>query len=243
MRFFFTAFILILPLLLAAGGLRITDSSRAGASALRKAALAYSLADCGDIRIDRMAASQAERLLPQNLVDIAVFENRDIPEHLKNSERIFIGREVLTIYVNAANPITDLTSSKLSEIFSEVRPRWSGFGGAMRDIHRINLKPAAESGKLDWDIFQKQPAAEVAGVECSRDIVQLVAADADALGFGLMTQLIPNVRIISVDGVLPSAENLRKNRYPLVKNYFLFVIKPSEKTEKFINFVKKQVSE
>ena len=48
--------ILMLPLLLAAGALRITDSSRAGSNALRNAALEFSISCNTDIRIDRMPA-------------------------------------------------------------------------------------------------------------------------------------------------------------------------------------------
>lgn len=242
MRFFIGTF-LILPLLLAADGLRITDSSRSGSSALRKAALEYSLANSCDIRIDRMSAGQNERLLPQNMVDIAIFEEGDVPESLKNSKSLYLGYEALVIYVNTANPVKKMSSGDVRKVFTEQRPRWSEFGGFARAVHRINLKRTAEFSKLDLEIFKTAPASEVAGVESVGDIVKLVGADPDAMGFGYITGYDAKVQVLAVDGVLPTTENCRKKRYPFVRSYRLFIVKPSAEAEKFVSFLKKDIKE
>ena len=239
----FTGILLALPILLSAGALRITDSSRGGSSALRQAALEYSLAGKGDVRIDRMAADTAERLLPQGQVDIAVFEESDVPENIKKLPSLFLGREVLVIYVNSANPVSGLSKSNLREIFAGKRPRWSEYGGNARSIHRINLKSTADFSGLDQDILDASAAGEVAGVERVSDIIRLVSADSDAMGFGHIGRLNGSVRILAVDGALPGVENVKSKRYPLVRSYRLFVVKPSGAADDFVNTLKKSVKE
>ena len=235
----FLGIILLFPLLLAAESLRITDSSRAGSELLRKAALAYSIEKSVDIRIDRMSANQAKRLIPQSHVDIAVFEESDIPESLKESSSVFLDREVLVIYVNSANQISGLSSRDAAKIFSAIRPRWSEYGGAARTIHRIKLKDSAEFSGLDRDIFKSAAAPEVAGVERSEDMILLAGADPDAMGFGNLRNYGSSVRVLAIDGALPTDKNVKNKRYPLVRSYRLFIVKTSAAAVDFVEFLKK----
>ena len=115
--------LLLLPLALCAESLRITDSSRYGSSAVRQAALEYSLINGKNIRIDRMAGSSAARLLAGKMVDIAIFDEREIPQELHGKRRIMLGSEALVLCVNAKNPIRGISEKDAREIFSSRRPR------------------------------------------------------------------------------------------------------------------------
>ena len=231
----------MLPLFLAAGTLRITDSSRGGSSALRTAALEYSLSANGDIRIDRMSAQQAEMLIPQDTVDIAVFEIRELPEKFKNAPQLFLGAEVLLIYVNSSNPIAGVTSKEAAAIFSGQRPRWSEYGGVPRAIHRFNLKNTSDHAGLDRDLFNAPAAAEVFGLDYSGNVVQMVSANQEAMGFAHFAELVNGVRILPVDGIHPKLENVFNGTYPLARRYVLATIKKSAQAEKFIDFLKKDI--
>ena len=232
----------MLPLLLAAGALRITDSSRAGSNALRNAALEFSISCNTDIRIDRMPAKQSMMIIPQKTVDIAVLEEKDIPEELKNSPKILLGAEVLLIYVNRANPLADLPQKKAAEIFSAERPRWSELGGLNRAIHRFNLKTTAEHAGLDRELFKSFAAKEVVGLSHADDVVKMVSSDPESMGFAHFSTANDNAKILSVDGVYPDRKNIFNGRYPLAKKYFLVVVKPSDAAEKFVGFLKKDLA-
>ena len=231
----------MLPLLIRAEALRITDSSRGGSSALRSAALEYSLAGNTNIRIDRMSAQQTGMLIPQNTVDIAVFEIRDLPEKLKNAPKIFLGAEVVLIYVNNSNPITGITSEKAAKIFSELRPRWSEYGGSSRTIHRFNLKNTADHAGLDRDLFNASAAAEVFGLQHASDVVRMVSANPEAMGFAHFSELNSSVKILPVDGISPKLENICDGSYPLARRYVLVTIKNSAEAEKFVDFFRKDI--
>ena len=232
---------LILPLLLAAETLRITDSSRSGSSALRRAALEFALAQKCEIHIDRMAAEDAAKKVDSGSVDIAVFEERDVPDKLKKSTGVFLGTEVLLLYVNVDNPLENLTASDAGKIFSGLRPRWSEFGGRARSIHRVNLKTSSDFSGLDRELFKAHPAAEVLGVNTPHDVIKLVSADSDALGFAPFAPLGAKVKVLKIDRTLPTLENIKKRKYPLALSYRLYVVKSSSLAEKFVEFLKKDI--
>ena len=221
--------------------LRITDSSRGGSSALRQAALEFSLSTRCNIRIDRMAASSAAGLTAKDTVDLAVWEISDTPEKFKKNHSLPLGCEALVIYVNASNPLPSLTVSEAKEIFCGLRPRWSELGGKPRDIHRINLKNTADFSGLDREVLGAFPAAEVLGVGSSRDVMLITGADPDAMGFAHMTSTDNNVRIVPVNDIMPTKENVCSGRYPLARRYVLVMVKKSAVAEKFIAFLKKKI--
>ena len=235
--------ILILPLLLAAGTLRITDASRGSSSAVRETALEFSISSGTDVRIDRMSSQQAMMLIPQNTVDIAVFEEKELPESLKKSPRTFLGAEVLLLCVHNSNPIGNLTSKAAAEIFSSPRPRWSSHGGLNRSIHRYNLKDSVPCSGLDRDLFQHPAADEVAGLSHSNDVIKMVSSDPEALGFSHFSTAVRDVKILSIDGVFPDIRNIFNGRYPLTRKYYLVVVKKSQDAQKFVDFLTENIKE
>ena len=235
--------ILTLPLLLAAGSLRITDTSRGSSSAVRETALEYALSSGIDIRIDRMSPQQAMMLIPQNTVDIAVFEEKELPESLKNAPRTLLGAEVLLLCVHNSNPVGNLTHKAAAEILSSARPRWSSHGGLNRSIHRFNLKDTAELSGLDRELFKSPAANEVAGLSHSNDVIKMVSADPEAIGFCHFSTAVREVKVLSIDGVFPDLKNIFNGRYPLAKRYCLVVVKKSQDAQKFVDFLTKNIKE
>lgn len=240
MKKFFAA-LLFIPLLLCADGLRITDSSRGGSSALRQAALAYSIEKGKNIRIDRMSGGSAARLLAGKMVDIAVFDEREIPQELKNKPRLPLGSEALVLCVNAANPVRGITSKDAREIFCSRRPRWSSYGGIPRDIHRMNLKNNAPNAGLDREIFSITASLEVFGVNDSASAALLIGADADALGFINPVPKSEKIKFLEIDRIAPSPANIATGKYPLSRRYIAVTVKESALAEDFLKYLKPQL--
>lgn len=230
--------LLLFPLLLCADALRITDSSRGGSSALRQAALAYSLEKGKNIRIDRMAGSSAARLLAGNMVDIAVFDEKELPPELQNNPRLMLGAEALVLCVNASNKVRNISLKEAREIFSSRRPRWSSYGGVPRDIHRINLKKTAPNSGLDRDIFNITPSLEVFGVNDSKGAALIISADSDALGFINPVPKSDKIRFLEIDGIAPSPANISSGKYPLSRRYVAVIVRKSPLADDFLNCLK-----
>lgn len=235
------ALLLLLPLALRADGLRITDSSRHGSSALRNAALEYSLKTGVNIRIDRMSGSSAARLLAGKMVDIAIFDEREIPQELKNNRRIMLGSEALLLCVNAKNPLRGVSSKEAREIFSGRRPRWSQYGGIPRDIHRLNLKSAAPNAGLDRELFNTTASLEVLGVNDSKSAAFIVGADTDALAFILPVAKSENIKFLEIDSIAPSPQNIATGKYPFSIRYAAVVVKESDPAGGFLDFLEPQL--
>ena len=235
------AAILFVPALLCAEGLRITDSSRGGSSALRQAALAYSIEKGKNIRIDRMSAGSAQRLLAGKMVDIAVFDEREIPQELKNKTSLPLGSEALILCVNAANPVRKISSKDAREIFCSRRPRWSQYGGIPRDIHRMKLKDNAPNAGLDREIFNITASLEVFGINDSASATLLIGGDTDALGFIPPVPKSEKIRFLDIDGISPSPANIASGKYPFSRRYIAVTVKESALAEDFLKYLKPQL--
>ena len=240
MKRFLTALLLV-PFALCADGLRITDSSRYGSSALRSAALEYSLKNGKNIRIDRMSGSSAARLLAGKMVDIAVFDEREIPGELKDAPRLMLGSEALVLCVNAKNPLRGVSSKDAREIFSSRRPRWSQYGGIPRDIHRLNLKNAAPNAGLDREIFNITPSLEVLGVNDSQSAAFIVGADTDALAFIHPVPKSGNIKFLEINNISPSPQNIATGKYPFSRRYVAVTVKKSPLADDFLKYLKAQL--
>ena len=235
--------ILLFPLIICAGSLRITDSSRTGSEMLRRAALNYAEAGKKSIRIDRMSSKAAESIIPQKMVDIAVFEAGSVPAHLRKNRSLFLESEALLICVNAASELENLSLRQVKELFSAPRPRWSSIGGGNRSIHRFKLdKTAAEAG-FDTYILGVPASGEVRGFSTSKEIALMVAANADAMGFCGVMEKLRNIKFISVDGVYPSAENIRNGSYQLSAKYVAVAVKNTPETNAFFDYLCMRIAE
>lgn len=235
--------LLLLPLVLCADSLRITDSSRYGSSAVRNAALEYSLINSKNIRIDRMAGSSAARLLAGKMVDIAIFDEREIPHELSGKRRIMLGSEALVLCVNAKNPIRGISDKDAREIFSSRRPRWSQYGGIPRDIHRINLKNSAANSGLDREIFNITASLEVLGVNDSKSAAFIIGSDTDALGFIHPVPKSENIKFLEINKVAPSPQNIGTGKYPLSRRYAAIVVKESPLADDFLKYLVPKLNE
>ncbi len=122
-----------------------------------------------------------------------------------------IARDALVLYVGEGSSITDLTSEQLEAIFTGRATDWSSYGG----IGEIEILTRPEgSGSI---------AALERLVGCDEQLVtgeSLPLTGDNVIGFGLWSEcellgLADGYKIISVDGLAPSAENIKSGEYAL----------------------------
>lgn len=126
-----------------------------------------------------------------------------------------IGREGFVFFVNAQNPVDDLTTDQVRDIYAGVYTDWSQVGGAHRAIDPVTRLPGSGSQTVmeafmgDREIARKPPLA-ITGA---------------AIGFSFryyMTGMVGNegVKLLSLNGVYPSAENIQTGAYPIVSEFY-----------------------
>ncbi len=126
-----------------------------------------------------------------------------------------IGLEGFVFFVNENNPVDSLTTEEVRKIYACEYKNWSDVGGANRVINPVTRlegsgsQTAFEAFMGDYEIGKKSPLA-ITGA---------------SIGFSFryyMDGIVENdsVKMLSLNGVYPSAENIRNRSYPIVAQFY-----------------------
>ena len=130
-------------------------------------------------------------------------------------EYIPVGREAFVFFVNSKNPVDGLTVEQVRGIYSGKYTNWSQVGGANRVINPVTRLPGSGSQSAmdkfmgEEKIAPKSPFAIVGG----------------SIGFSFryyMDGMVENqaVKMLSLNGVYPSAENIQNGTYPIIAEFY-----------------------
>lgn len=142
---------------------------------------------------------------------------------------VLTARDALTLYLHPENPVRNLTREQLRGIFTGEIRRWSEVGG--RDAAIVVLNRNSASGTHAFFAEHVLGGAEYTRrarvMPTTRAIVEEVAGNVDAIGyggFGYVDAVFP----CPVEGVPPSAENVRDGTYPIARYLYLYTAVPPE---------------
>ncbi|WP_353050148.1 substrate-binding domain-containing protein [Bacillus sp. ISL-41] len=150
-----------------------------------------------------------------------------------------IGKEAFVFFVNEKNPVENLTSEEIKSIYSAKITNWSEVGGKENRIMAFQ-RPADSGSQTIMEKFMGDtplmPALkeEVAGMG---DLMEEVASYRNynnSLGYSFRfftTGMNPNakIKLVSLDGVEPSPENIASGKYPFVVNLYAITVKDNPK--------------
>lgn len=126
-----------------------------------------------------------------------------------------IGLEGFVFFVNESNPVDNLTAEQIRKIYACEYKNWSEVGGAKRIINPVTRLEGSGSQTTfetfmgDYEIGMKSPFAIMGA----------------SIGFSFryyMDGIVENdaVKMISLNGVYPSAENIQNRTYPIVAQFY-----------------------
>ena len=148
-----------------------------------------------------------------------------------------IGVDALVFIVNEDNPVTDLTQQQLRDIYAGKITNWKDVGG--QDLDIVAFQRRSDSGSqtlVQKLLIQGGPLMEAPtelAPTAMGELVDSLAAynnSANAIGFSVyyyIDQMYsqPGLRLLSVDGVMPSNDTLADGSYPLCNDFYA-VIRP-----------------
>ena len=137
-----------------------------------------------------------------------------------------IGKEAFVFFVEPDNPVTNLTSEQIRAIYHGDITNWKEVGGKNQPI--LAFQRPADSGSqamMEWfmgDVSLKKPQT-YEYVDAMMGVFEKVAQYNNEKGaFGYSFRYFAedlhqenDVRLIAVDGVLPTRENIENGSYPL----------------------------
>ena len=132
----------------------------------------------------------------------------------------FLGWDMLSIVVNQANPVENLTREQLQAIFSGKIDHWQAVGGADLPIVVVTsprgsgMRSSVQSLILGDSSYLKREVVAAIVAEADKQVMLFPSA-ITALSRSMVDE--PGVKTIKVDAVEATAENLASGRYPLAK--------------------------
>ena len=161
-----------------------------------------------------------------------------------------IGREGFVFFVEEDNPVDDLTDSQIRAIYHGDITNWKEAGGRDQDI--VAFQRPADSGSQTMmeyfmgDIPLKEPKTYET-VDSMVGVISHVAQYANeegAMGYSFRYFLEglnqeKGVKLLSVNGVAPTVENIENGSYPLTVSLCLITRKddPNPYVQKMIDFI------
>ena len=161
-----------------------------------------------------------------------------------------IGKEAFIFFVEDDNPINNLTSAQIRQIYSGEINNFKDVGGDNRKIVAFQ-RPKNSGSQTMMEYFMKDvPLKEPLSYEtigAMEGVIRKVAEynnEDGAIGYTFRyflegLQQVKNVKILQVDGIAPTIENIKNGAYPLTTNLCLITVKGNknpnvEKVKEFI---------
>ena len=148
-----------------------------------------------------------------------------------------IGREAFVFFVNSENPVEGLTVEDVQGIYTGRIKNWRELGGKNQRIRPYQRAENSGSQSALLRLMEGLPLMEpekedrIAGMG---GIITQVAGyrnHKNAIGFSFRfysTEMVENeqIRLLALNGVLPTKETIRSGEYPISSNFFAVTASP-----------------
>ncbi len=185
------------------------------------------------------------RLLAEKKTDIffGAYPSEEQIQYAKEKGTEFeyteIGKEGFVFFVNKDNPIDGLTSEQIRNIYSGKITNWKEVDGNDEEIIAFQRNEGSGSQSRLKRFMGDVPLMEARMEERNYFMVGIINQVADyknyknSIGFSFryyLETLIanPNVKMLKVDGVAPTIENISNNRYSLTSSLYAVTYKDNE---------------
>lgn len=185
--------------------------------------------------------------LAEGKIHVALASHGIKPEDVRkaNLKVIEVAKGAIVFAVNANIPITNITEPQLCDIYSGRIKSWQSLSGSDNPVVVLTRPPT----EVDPEVIRAKVGCfkdlrEIATARVMArggDMAKGLAESPQAIGMTSMTvveQSGGKVKALSLNGIAPTAENVKNGRYFLTRDFF-FVIKgePAPAVERFLDFV------
>jgi len=187
------------------------------------------------------------RALAEDKIQIALASHGVKPEELQkaNLRVIEVARGAIVFAVNASVPVAGIADAQVCDVYSGKTTSWQALGGPDAQVAVLTRPPA----EVDPEVIRAKIGcfADLKETGAARvmarggDMARALAETPHAIGMTSMTvveQSGGKVRALTLNGMAPSADNVKSGHYFLTRD-FLFVVgaSPSPEVKRFVDFV------
>ena len=173
------------------------------------------------------------QLLAEKGIDLflGVYPSEEQKAYAEECDTTFVytpvGTEAFVFFVHKDNPLDNLTTEQIKGIYSGEITNWKQVGGRNEEIAAFQRNEGSGSQSMLQRFMGDTPIME-APTEMVNSmmsgIIEQVSSyrsKSNSIGFSFRYYVEgiiqnPDIKVLSVDGVAPTAENIRNGRYPIV---------------------------
>jgi phosphate transport system substrate-binding protein len=126
------------------------------------------------------------------------------------------------VVVNPQNPVTELTTEQLQDIFSGKISNWKELGGKDRTINLYDRDSASGTRSVFWKKGLKKgdvsPKANV--VPSNGAMKTAISSDPYSIGFVSVGHIDDSVMPVTLNGVAPTLENVKNGSFPVSRGLY-----------------------
>ncbi len=185
------------------------------------------------------------RLLAEKETDIfiGVYPSDEQRAYAEENQTTFeytpIGTEAFVFFVHKDNPITNLTTEQIKDIYSGKITNWKDVGGKNEKIAAFQRNEGSGSQGMLKQFMGDTPITD-APTEMVNDlmagIIEQVAdykSKTNSIGFSFRYYVEgiiknPDIKMISIDGAAPTSENIRNGSYPILTPIYAVTYKENQ---------------
>lgn len=168
------------------------------------------------------------RAAEEGTCDIGLSSRNLKDDETVNLKETVVAIDGIAVIANKENPITDLTLSDLTELYTGNITKWSDITSFAAPVVLIGREAASGTrdgfesitGTKDRCVYSQE-------LTSTGDVVQTVSSNPNAIGYVSLASVNDGVKVLSVEGVVPTTESIQNGEYPLSRD-FVFVTRKGE---------------
>jgi phosphate transport system substrate-binding protein len=176
------------------------------------------------VRIDVQGGGSSAGIFAaqQGAADLGA-SSRELLKAEKALHEIPIAWDGIAVIVHPSNPLTNLNLEQLRQIFQSKIADWRSLGLPPHAIDLISREEGSGTREaFEHLVMGKTEVSPGALVQDSNGAVrEIVAGDPYSLGYISAGLVDDRVKAVAVDGILPTRENIKSQKYKLVRRFLL----------------------
>src|SRR6266853_3865457 len=158
----------------------------------------------------------------------------------RNMKPTIVAYDGIAVIVNSANPVKTLTKKQVEQVFTGDVADWSAIGGSggKISIYTRNTSSGTYSDFKELAMKKRDYAGGSQKMAGNEQIAAEVGKNANGVGYvGLAYTKASGIKVMPIDGVLPSVQSVHAKTYPYARPTFYYTNgEPTGLAKQFLDF-------
>lgn len=229
----FTTSLIAISSIARAENLVIKGSDTLGAKLVPQLAESYKASHPGtNFQIAAEGSTTGIAAIIDNTAHIGMSSRRAKPTEVSaasakgvNLKPTIVAYDGMAVIVNQGNPLKNLTKKQVEQIFTGDVSDWSAVGGKAGKIS-IYTRNTSSGTYSDWKelaMKKRDYASSSQKMAGNEQIAAEVGKNANGIGYvGMAYVKAPGIKVVSIDGAVPSHDSVRSKAYPYARPTFYY---------------------